>query len=683
MGCKWRKAKLALGLNLCLFTPRTLEDSSEGLSDAALLSSANLDLSFSRSGSESSEQTCPICLSKMNHGDGDAIFTAECSHCFHFHCIVSNVNHGNEICPVCRAKWQRIPMQLASSDAVCQFHSQCRDLNRRPCVPLSRSALEPSVFDDDELLDHQCLVAESCDSESFSARTVEIKTFPEFPSAPRSNSYDDFNVLVNLKAAAAASVARQNPKINQAGLPKLSHTRSSRAPIDLVTVLDISGSMVGTKLALLKRAMGFVIQHLGSNDRLSVIAFSSKARRLFPLLRMTDTGRLKALQAVNSLFANGGTNIAEGIRKGVKVMEERREMNPVSSMILLSDGQDNYTVQYLGRDQHPPNYLSLLPFPIQEGENPGFQIPVHTFGFGTDHDASLMHFISEISGGTFSFIETEGMIQDAFAQCIGGLLSVVVQELQVVLECTNSSIRFGSLKAGSYPSRLIDNGRTGIIDVGDLYADEERDFLVSINVPGLPAESSITETSLFQVKCVFKDPLTKETETVNSEEVRIQRPEMSGEIPVSIEVDRQRNRFLAADAIAEARAAAERGNLAGAVSILGNCRRLLSLTVSAKCQDRLCLGLDAELKEMQLRMATRHDYEVSGRGYVLSGLSSHSWQRATARGDSTDSSSLVQAYLTPSMLEMLTQSQSMLLGSSSTQSLLQPLLSFKSQPRPR
>ncbi|KAG6389754.1 hypothetical protein SASPL_151227 [Salvia splendens] len=36
-----------------------------------------------------------------------------------------------------------------------------------------------------------------------------------------------------------------------------------RAPVDLVTVLDISGSMAGTKLALLKRAMGFVIQNLG------------------------------------------------------------------------------------------------------------------------------------------------------------------------------------------------------------------------------------------------------------------------------------------------------------------------------------------------------------------------------------------------------------------------------------
>ncbi|KAK4385906.1 hypothetical protein Sango_2714600 [Sesamum angolense] len=135
--------------------------------------------------------------------------------------------------------------------------------------------------------------------------------------------------------------------------------------------------------------------------------------------------------------------------------------------------------------------------------------------------------------------------------------------------------------------------------------------------------------------------------------------------------------------MAQARTAAENGDLAGAVCILENIRKVLSETVSAKSHDRLCIALDAELKEMQERMASRHVYEASGRAYILSGLSSHSWQRATARGDSTDGSSLVQAYQTPSMVEMVTRSQASLLGSPSAQRLLRPVWSFASQPRPR
>uniref|UniRef100_A0A2C9VN21 VWA-Hint protein Vwaint domain-containing protein n=1 Tax=Manihot esculenta TaxID=3983 RepID=A0A2C9VN21_MANES len=83
----------------------------------------------------------------------------------------------------------------------------------------------------------------------------------------------------------------------------------------------------------------------------------------------------------------------------------------------------------------------------------------------------------------------------------------------------------------------------------------------------------------------------------------------------------------------EARVAAKNGDLARAVSVLDKCYKSLSETTSAQADDILCVALCVELKEM---------------AYVLSGLSPHSWQRTTARGDSTDSTSLVQAYQTPS-----------------------------------
>lgn len=708
MGSKWRKAKLALGLNLCLYVPRTLDDSPPSTDgDASLLSpsvsSGNWSLDSSppaltpgtptspglrllKCGSKSSKKTCSICLTSMKRGSGHAIFTAECSHSFHFHCIASNVKHGNQICPVCRAKWKEIPLQSPSLEAPsggvrrnpvdwAQNQALMTVIRRLPpprpgsSRPLYQ-APEPGVFDDDESIGHQPKLVEINSSnknapDNNSARTIEIRTYPEVSAASQSKSYDNFSVLVHLKAAVTFS--GQNIHRNN-NLLQISQT--PRAPVDLVTVLDISGSMAGTKLALLKRAMGFVIQNLGSNDRLSVIAFSSTARRLFPLRRMSDSGRQQALLAVNSLIANGGTNIAEGLRKGAKVMEDRKDKNPVASIILLSDGQDTYTVSASGATNQPkPNYRLLLPLSIHGGDNTGFQIPVHAFGFGVDHDASSMHSISETSGGTFSFIETEGVIQDAFAQCIGGLLSVVVQELQVGVECVDSTIRLGSIKAGSYPSRVIADGRSGFIDVGDLYADEERDFLVSVS---FPEQFCSNETSLITVRCVYKDPLTKEQVTLKSEEVKIKRPEIAGDEVVSIEVDRQRNRLQAAEAMAQARARAEQADLAGAVAILESCRGVLSETVSAKSGDRLCIALDAELKEMQERMASRHVYEASGRAYVLSGLSSHSWQRATARGDSTDGSTLVHAYQTPSMVEMLTRSQATLLGSPSAQRIVQP-----------
>nr|GLL23227.1 uncharacterized protein LOC109187877 [Ipomoea trifida] len=713
MGSKWRKAKLALGLNLCTYVPSIHDDDDND--DKGSLSSAKAappsskhsggalpspvtpgshGLKLSKSLSRSSKKTCSICLATMKRGDGQAIFTAECSHSFHFQCIASNAKHGNLLCPICRAKWKEIPLQCPSVNPPsgrarindvdwAQDNALATVIRRLPpprsnpnrnVAPL-RQASEPATFDDDESLGHQLDSAQKSVSDnncrdSGEGRAIKIKTYPEIPAVPRFNSSANFTVLVHLNAP--TSVSGPNPSSSLPGLPHV--TQTPRAPVDLVTVLDISGSMAGTKLALLKRAMGFVIQNLGPNDRLSVIAFSSTARRLFPLRRMSEMGRQQALQGVNSLAANGGTNIAEGLRKGAKIMEDRREKNAVASIILLSDGQDTYTISNSDGSRNQRNSHLLLPLSMHSGEDSSFKIPVHTFGFGTDHDASSMHSISEISGGTFSFIETESVIQDAFAQCIGGLLSVVVKELQLSIECVHPEVNLRSLRTGSYPNRILSSGRKGSVDVGDLYADEERDFLISVNVP---TELSNPETSLLKVSCVYKDPLTKEMVTVGSEVLRIERPKVAGEASVSIEVDRQQNRLRAAEAMAEARAAAEKGNLAGATSILEKCRKALLESVSSKAHDRLCLALDAELKEMQERMASQHVYNTSGRAYILSGMSSHSWQRATARGDSTDGSSLVQAYQTPSMVEMVTTSQATLLGSPSSRRLV------RSQPKPR
>ncbi|GJW93429.1 von Willebrand factor [Tanacetum coccineum] len=704
MGSKWRKVKMALVSNLCVYVP-TANNDDVPHSDAVLLSPvtrpASPSLRLSKSFNRSSKKTCTICLASMKRGEGQAIFTAECSHSFHFQCIASNVKHGNQICPVCRAKWKDVPLQGPTDSGPPLGRTRINPVNwsndpvmtlLRPIPPRPNSPRhaatsifpkpEPNVFNDDEPLNLK--LSNKTSSESCFLKRVLVKTYTEVPAVPRFSTNDDFTVLINLKAPTSVSGVKSS---NTSQGPTFSQVNQTpRAPVDLVTVLDTSGSMAGTKLALLKRAMGFVIQNLGPADRLAVIAFSSTARRLFPLRKMSDAGKQQALQAVNSLVANGGTNIAEGLRKGAKVMEDRRENNPVGSIILLSDGQDTYTVNGNSNSknssrQNQLNYELLLPRSIYGGDgHSGIKIPVHAFGFGTDHDASSMHSISEISGGTFSFIETEGVIQDAFAQCIGGLLSVVVKDAQVIVESLNTNVVIGSLKAGSYKNRLMADGKSGSIDVGDLYADEERDFLVSVNIP---IELTSNETCMLKVRCHYTDPLTKATVNLESVNVGIKRPEnIDQKVIVSIEVDRQKNRLQAAEAMVQARTAAEEGDLAQAICTLENCRQVLSETVSAKSGDRLCVALDAELKEMQDRMASRHMYEASGRAYILSGLSSHSWQRATARGDSTDGSSLVQAYQTPSMVEMLTRSQASFMGSPSAQRLVRPIWSFAS-PKPR
>lgn len=568
------------------------------------------------------QSRCAICLDEIRKEDGKAIFTAECSHSFHFNCITSNVKHGNRICPLCRTQWKQVPL--------------CDD-NTVPTFPAQRG------FEDDESLPHGETQIQSDDGHSGVAhrrrQALEVNLFPEVSAVAKPVARGDFAVLVHLKAEG------------------VSDDRRTRAPLDLITVLDVSGSMEGMKMELMKNAMGFVIQNLGETDRLSVISFSSTARRLFPLRLMSETGKQVAMQAVNSLVAGGGTNIAEGLKIGARVIEDRRWKNPVSGMMLLSDGQDNFTLSHAGVHLRS-DYESLLPSFCR--------IPIHTFGFGSDHDSELMHTISQVSSGTFSFIETETVIQDAFAQCIGGLLSVVILEQVIEIECVHEQgLKISSIKAGSYRSRIASDARNATIDVGDMYAEEERDFLVILEIPSCGNGSAEPESmSLLKVRCVYKDPVTNEIIRVESGELSIQRPmELTGEEVVSIEVDRQLNRFLVSQDMSEARVLADGGELSAAVVLLRNRERELSETVSARSSDRLCQSLSSELSALQERMTSRRMYQRSGRAYFFSSMSSHSAQRATARGNSTQGYSPVQTYQTPQMARMVSRSQQLVLDS--------------------
>lgn len=523
---------------------------------------------------------------------------------------------------------------------------------------------EPLHFSDDD-----CLPPTSTDPTS-GPRGLTLKTFTEFPAVAASESPATFSVLVSIRA------------------PPL--CVDARAPIDLVAVLDVSSSMVGAKLSLLKRAVRFVIHNLGPSDRLSIVAFSSRAWRILPLRRMSDTGHEDAIQAIDSLTSNGGTDIVGGLKKGVRVLEERREQNAVAGIILLSDGKDNYNCDIRNPLSRPPQtsnpgltpeYLHELPALIcssnnHSGDKEGQPtIPVHTFGFGLDHDSTAMHAISDASGGTFSFIESVVMIQDAFARCIGGLLSVVTQEVRVVVKTVSPGLQIGSIHSGSYVSKISDQGHQGVIEVENLYAEEEKQFLVDLSIPVLSSTESKErgeKTALLDVLCSYKDSVSSEVLEEEGERIYVRRPQNLSptDSMVSLEIDRQRNRIMVAGGITEARVMAEAGNLEGAQALLAQARATLLLSASAQAGDCLCSRLEAELREIRERMTSLELYQQSGRAFVLSGLSSHSWQRATTRGDSMSQTFVMSTrggggnqntvgYDTPTMVSMVTMSQNL------------------------
>lgn len=78
-------------------------------------------------------------------------------------------------------------------------------------------------------------------------------------------------------------------------------------------VLDISGSMAGSKLKLLIETVNFIVDTLSARDRISLVTFNHRARRLIPLKRLTQQNQPMIFDTIESIKATGGTNIASAM----------------------------------------------------------------------------------------------------------------------------------------------------------------------------------------------------------------------------------------------------------------------------------------------------------------------------------------------------------------------------------
>ncbi|XP_031279234.1 E3 ubiquitin-protein ligase WAV3 [Pistacia vera] len=559
--------------------------------------------------------SCGICLNSVKTGQGTAIYTAECSHAFHFPCIASHVRkHGSLVCPVCNTTWKDVPLlsvhkNLGAVENLHLNHTDSHDniiktkIDEKKIIESSPRLVktfkqEPRPdsrsYDDDEPLisptaggvrfipipeadenvqeeeddveEFQGFFVNSNSSSSLKSdqvqfygrdsRHVQIRLLPESAVISVGRNYETYAVALRVKAPPPSPIVKSN------------NTASYRAPIDLVTVLDVSGSMTGAKLQMLKRAMRLVISSLGSADRLSIVAFSASPKRLLPLRRMTAQGQRAARRIVDRLVCGQGNSVGDALRKAAKVLEDRRERNPVASIMLLSDGHDERVQVNSSNQRRGGSHASSTRFSHIE-------IPVHSFGFGQ-------------SGGY-----SQEPAADAFAKCVGGLLSVVVQDLRIQLNFASGSApaEIAAVYSCSGKPTILSSGS---VRLGDLYAEEERELLVELRVP-TPA---IGSHHVMSVKCLYKDPATQEVVYGADQALLVPCPHAARSSAPKIE--RLRNLFISTRAIAESRRLIEHNDFTSAHHLLASARALL-IHSSAESADDYVKGLEAELAELHWR----------------------------------------------------------------------------------
>ena len=118
-----------------------------------------------------------------------------------------------------------------------------------------------------------------------------------------------------------------------------------RAPMEMVFVLDCSGSMSGKPIAKAKDAIKRALRKLEPDDTFQVIRFSQSASQLGPKpVPATRANVRKALQYVDSLHGSGGTMMIEGIKAALDFPHDSNRFRLVSFM---TDGYIGNEIQIL------------------------------------------------------------------------------------------------------------------------------------------------------------------------------------------------------------------------------------------------------------------------------------------------------------------------------------------------
>lgn len=198
----------------------------------------------------------------------------------------------------------------------------------------------------------------------------------------------DFLLFYRLSAEVPARVelmTYREPGASEGTFMAVVTPGSDLAPItegtDWAYLIDVSGSMDGEKLRLVRRGLAQAMRAMGPKDRFRLIAFNGSAQNLTRgWWDATDGNRATAENLIGNLSAGGGTNLFDGIVEAYRALDSDRS----TAVVILSDGAAN-----VGSTEYR-DFVKLAR---------SHDVRLFTFVIGNGADERLLGDLATISGG--------------------------------------------------------------------------------------------------------------------------------------------------------------------------------------------------------------------------------------------------------------------------------------------
>jgi Ca-activated chloride channel family protein len=253
----------------------------------------------------------------------------------------------------------------------------------------------------------------------------------------------------------------------------ISDLASKRAGQAVQVVLDRSGSMEGAPLESAKGSLLKLVDRLAPQDSFGLVAFDDQSLVIAPTRTMADHHLPSLRKAIREMQSGGSTDISSGYLMGLRELN-RVNSASASTLMLISDGHANTG------EQDPKVFANIAT------QSATKRVTTSTIGLGTGYDETILESLAQGGGG-----------QHRFAGTIDEAVGAIAAEVNDLLDksAVNVVLRVKPL-AGSAGVPAIEvlqrlpywkDGDTYVVQLGDLYAGENRRFVIDIQVPQMSA----------------------------------------------------------------------------------------------------------------------------------------------------------------------------------------------------
>lgn len=214
----------------------------------------------------------------------------------------------------------------------------------------------------------------------------------------------------------------ENSRLFMVGLKAMDLDTSERPDSNLVFLIDVSGSMdEADKLPLVQRSFQLLCEELRPGDRVSIVTYATGDKIV--LDGATGEDKTKIREAIEDLFASGGTNGSAGIQTAYQLAEKYFIKGGNNRVILATDGDLNIGVTDEGS-------LTRL---IEEKAKSGVFLSVLGFGWGNISD-TRMEALADHGNGNYSYIDNISEARKVLIDEMGSTLFTVAKDVKLQVE---------------------------------------------------------------------------------------------------------------------------------------------------------------------------------------------------------------------------------------------------------